>query len=401
MTSSFTQVHNMSAYTPSSQLRFERLEARDVPSRTLFVDDDRAQIPSAAFTGIQAAVDAARRNDTIVVAPGVYREEVYIPEDKDGITLKSRNAWQAIIEAPAAAVTGAVVSVGGADKVTIRGFTITGPAQVPNSLSSGVVVFDGGSVVIENNLITRIRNNPLDGIQDGNGVLVYGDGRRTFATLEGNTITDYQKTGVLVFGPSAEARITGNDIRGAGPTGVIAQNGVEVSAGASASIRDNSITGNVYTGTGTFGAGVLVSAADCVDISGNQITGNGYGVAVFDTAGIKISCNQVDNNTGNGIVLNGVRHGVLLNNRVEENGVDGVLLFDTTRVLVTSNIVRGNGGDGLVLTGESSDNLIFFNVLRGNAGVDAFDDTTGCGTAGTGNHWFLNSIGDTNGPRLR
>ena len=68
MSTSLTQVNIMSAPTTASRLRFELLEARDVPSRTLFVDDDRAQIPSAAFTSIQAAVDAARRGDDIVVA---------------------------------------------------------------------------------------------------------------------------------------------------------------------------------------------------------------------------------------------------------------------------------------------------------------------------------------------
>ena len=36
---------------------------------TLLVDDDRVQCPSAAYTTIQAAVDAAAPGDTILVCP--------------------------------------------------------------------------------------------------------------------------------------------------------------------------------------------------------------------------------------------------------------------------------------------------------------------------------------------
>ncbi len=392
----------MRAATFTAHLSLDTLETREVPSRTLFVDDDRVQIPSAGFTSIQAAVNAARRGDEIVVAPGVYREEVKFSEDKDNITLRARNPRLAVIEAPAT-LTGsqAIVSVEGADKVTVRGFTITGPAQQADGLLYGVVVFDGGSVALENNLITRIRNNPLSGTQLGIGVLVYGDGRRTTATLEGNTISDYQKGGVLVYGPDADARIHENTIRGAGPTGLIAQNGVEVSTGASATLTDNSISGNVYTGTETFGAGVLVTAADRVTVAGNRVFDNGSGIAVFDTVGVVISCNRVFDNTGDGIDLIGVDRGFVTGNRVEGNGADGILLSGTTWVKVADNCVRENGGDGLVLTNGSADNMIFFNSLRGNFGVDAFDDTVGNGTAGTANRWFLNDIGSTNGPRLR
>lgn len=390
---------------PSSRptrLQLALLEARDVPSRTLFVDDDRVQIPSAAFTSIQAAVDAARRGDDIVVAPGVYREQVTFDADKDGITLKSRNPRQAVIEAPA--VLGgsqAIVSIEGADRVTVRGFTITGPAQQADGLLYGVLVFDGGSAEIENNLITKIRNNPLNGNQLGHGILVFGDGRRTTAEIEGNTITDYQKGGVLVFGPDADAEVSDNVIRGVGPTGVIAQNGVEVSTGASAEIEDNSISANVYTGTETFAAGVLLTAADRVTVSDNRLFANTVGVAAFFTDGVTISDNRVFGNFADGIQLAGVDRGRVTDNRVTENGGDGIVLDDTTRVRVSDNRVTENGGDGLVLTNGSADNRVSDNFLRWNAGFDAFDDTTGCGTGGTANHWFGNRIGTKNRPGLR
>ncbi len=378
------------------------LESREVPSRTLFVDDDRQQIPSAAFTTIQAAVNAARRGDDIVVARGTYREQVNIPADKDDITLKSRNPRQAVIEAPAVLTGGkAIVSVNGADRVTVDGFTVTGPAVAGSGLDAGIGVFDGGSATIENNLITRIRNNPLDGLQVGFGVIVDGDGMTTSATVSGNTITHYQKGGVLVYGPDARARVEGNVIRGTGPTGLIAQTGVQVSGGADAVVAGNSISGNSYTGGGTFAAGVLVQSAGRVSLQDNRVFANQQGVVVFDTNGVSVTGNQLTGNSLDGLDLIGVRGGLVAGNLVRGNATDGVVLSDARGVLVAGNVVRDNGGDGLVLTDGSSGNLISFNSLRGNGRYDAFDDTTGPLTGGTANWWAFNAIGTKNVPGLR
>src|SRR3954470_10581378 len=42
---------------------------------TWTVDDDKADCPNARFTSIQAAVDQAAPWDTVVVCPGLYREQ--------------------------------------------------------------------------------------------------------------------------------------------------------------------------------------------------------------------------------------------------------------------------------------------------------------------------------------
>ena len=52
------------------------------------------------------------------------------------------------------------------------------------------------------------------------------------------------------------------------------------------------------------------------------------------------------------------------------------------------------------MTGDSSKNLIAFNDLRGNAGTDAVDTTTGNGTAGTANTWVGNKLNDSLPPGL-
>ena len=93
------------------------------------VDDDLAQCPNAAFTSIQAAVNASGPGDQIKVCPGLYVEQVGITgAAHDGLTLFSQQPLQAIIKAPPVMTDpGDIVRVNGADDVTIRHFTITGP----------------------------------------------------------------------------------------------------------------------------------------------------------------------------------------------------------------------------------------------------------------------------------
>lgn len=388
-------------FTRRPALRFELLEDRAVPA-TLFVDDDRQQIPSAKYTTIQAAVDAAKAGDTIVVAKGTYTEQVTFAADKDNITLRAMNSQRPVIVAPAAlAGDKGIVEVDGADGVTVRGFTITGLATAGGGLTYGVVI-DGGSATVRDNLITKIRNNPLDGVQTGVAVAVLGDVSKTAAVIDGNTITDYQKGGVVVFGADATATVSGNTIVGAGPTDLIAQNGVQVSDGADGYVFENFISGNEYTGPeDVSAAGIYADTADTVVVAGNKVFENQTGLLLVNLGSVLVTGNRVFDNSQDGVDLVGVRGGLFAGNRVEGNGVDGVYLGDTTNVVVTGNRVRDNGGRGLVLTDGSSGNVVLGNALRGNAGFDAYDDTTGGRTAGTANFWFFNTIGTKNNSGLR
>jgi hypothetical protein len=97
-------------------------------SGNLIVDDNMLDCPNAQYNSIQAAVTAADPGDKIKVCRGVYVEQVTIPAGKDNLTLFSAPDLQAVIQAPPVMLDPkAIVRVNGAQNVTIRHFTITGP----------------------------------------------------------------------------------------------------------------------------------------------------------------------------------------------------------------------------------------------------------------------------------
>ena len=75
------------------------------------------------------------------------------------------------------------------------------------------------------------------------------------AGIAGNAIWDHQKGGIVTNGPGTNVEITGNTVTGFGPVSFIAQNGIQVGYGASASVMRNTVTGHSYTGTSTVSGG--------------------------------------------------------------------------------------------------------------------------------------------------
>jgi hypothetical protein len=65
-------------------------------------------------------------------------------------------------------------------------------------------------------------------------------------TLSGNSITNYQKNGVVISGTGAAVTAQSNTVTGYGMINHIAQNGIEVASGATASIMGNTVSGNVH-----------------------------------------------------------------------------------------------------------------------------------------------------------
>jgi parallel beta-helix repeat protein len=367
------------------------LEGRDLPS-TLYVDPSGQYRGQTAYTRIQDAVIAANAGDEIAVAPGTYTEQVTIAADDDNLTLRSIRPLAAVIKAPPAMTApNAIVHVQGADNVTITGFTITGKSD---SLEHGVLIDAGGSAIVQNNHITNIQNIASFGVQRGIGVTVGGDGAGSGSqsVIARNVIDAYQKGGVVVDGAGYGAVVDRNTITGIGPNDVIAQNGVQVSDGATAVVTRNDISKNVYTNTAVpdTATGVLLFEAGAAIVDRNDIRSSDVGIYVLGGTGAQVVHNDIRGSTFDGIDLDGTTNALVAHNKVRDSGNDGIALFNnSTNNRVEDNDSSKNGNDGIFVEAGSTGNVFRRNKMKHNGNFDAEDQNTGLptGTDGTGNTW--------------
>jgi parallel beta-helix repeat protein len=348
----------------------------------LIVDPTGAK---GAFATVQAAINAAHPGDFIAVRPGVYTEQLTLTAADRGVQLEATVPLQAVLEAPnVLTASGAIVDVNGAAGVEIEGFTIKGPVAGSAHLQAGILVENGGSALIEENHLTDIQDAVFSGLQEGVGVEV---GRSPFAgqattgkaTIRNNQIDSYQKGGVVVANTGSQADIADNVIRGVGPTSVLAQNGVEISDGATGDVEDNVVSGNVYVSPVQppefAAAGILLfQTGKDVEIEHNVVVRNDAGIWAVDVADAEIHGNFVSGSAFFGIALDvastGSSGNTVSGNVVVGNSGDGIDLFSAANNKVIDNVVVGNGGAGIALDDTSVGNKVHGNHLGLNAGGD-------------------------------
>jgi hypothetical protein len=301
----------------------------------------------------------------IDVCSGTYAEQLSIPASKDNITLRWTQSRAATIKAPATmAEPGDLFRVDGASNLTLRGFVISGP--LPNALfcstetRAGVFVANGGSVTIEDNHLTEIRaaDPNLRGCQNGIAIRVGRQATSSFgtATITNNDFDTYQKGAIVVDGSASNATVTLNEVTGEGPVGYIAQNGIQVSRGATGNVAGNTVQDHTYS-----------SAPNA----------SSSGILVFEA--------------GSGLAVN--------NNNVHDND-DNIALFTVSGATVHQNAAQDSTFyDGLFADSDTSGNLFTQNFASGNQLLDCEDLSTGTGTSGTANTWE-NNAGTTSVPPL-
>jgi parallel beta-helix repeat protein len=432
------------------RLKLDGLEIRATPA-TLRVDDDLTQFPNAKYQSIQAAVDAAGPNDTIVVYPGTYAEKVRVGTDKfgnprnlTGLTLRSQTPLAATITLPADAPDfSAIVTIDYVTGIDVNGFTIAGPGQFAGQVFSGLEVNHRASVTVRNNLFRDIGDPPTEsgpsGNQTGFAVYVGYDGGGT-ATVRNNTFVRYQKVGILVDGPHSSATIDNNTLTGYGPTPAIAQIGVQVSNNATATVTDNTITGHAFTGPGSgslplverpgktpqvnpldnpvAAAGVVVYQAGAVTVARNGLFSNQVGVYVWDQSNTTVvQKNTVAGSTQDGIVLDLARGSVTVaRNTVDDSGRDGIQLRSNSHNnTVTRNTVTDSGRFGISSVPfqygadpnydvvAPANNVIAGNTVTGSVAFDLFAQSAPgfLGGDGINDLWSGNTFGTRNRPGLR
>lgn len=235
-----------------------------------------------------------------MVFPGTYNETITVPGGKNNLTIISQTPGAANITAVSPAT---IITVNGAICTRVSGFTVTVQSGGPfiGITGTGISVINGGSAVIDNN--TVIGTGPITTVQAGRGISV---DFASAALIQNNVVTNYQKTGIRINGAGTCANVINNTITGVGPTPLLAQNGIQISRGATANVENNTVTGNNYTGADAVATGILLfqeAAAAPVCAQFNTISSNNAGIALSQTIGSLVQGNNSSTNTQFGILV--------------------------------------------------------------------------------------------------
>jgi hypothetical protein len=161
--------------------------------------------------------------------------------------------------------------------MTVRNLTVNGASNGSGCQPFNGIAFTNAGGAVSNVTVHDIRWNGYSGCQSGLGIIV--DDRTSTVhqtvSITGNTVDTYNKNGITVRG-NVSSVIAHNTVVGAGPLGLgfAAQNGVQVSYGASATVTSNTVRNNWYTGPTYTACGLLFYQAGGVKQSANVFSGN-------------------------------------------------------------------------------------------------------------------------------
>jgi hypothetical protein len=219
------------------------------------------------FNTIQGAIDALKSlpSGTVDVCPGTYAEQLTITHPVK-LTVAG-TAGSAKITLPASPVNNNTpcdkaaaeagftpdqdeISICSTGTVSITGLKVE--AHWPNGTCAtsmyGIRVAGGATLQATNVTVDGAGATPINGCQTGVGIQA-GTTRTTptesaSLKLKGVTVSGYQKNGITIAAKGSTANIATTTVIGAGATPEIAQNGIQVSAGAQAKIKTSNVSSN-------------------------------------------------------------------------------------------------------------------------------------------------------------
>ncbi len=320
---------------------------------------------------IQAAIDFALPGEVINIEPGTYQAQIFITKD---VTLQG-TAPGVIIQSPndiancytTANQNQAIVCVTGASNVSLIDITVDGAGRGNlNYRFVGVGYFNAGGT-IQGNTVINITDTPFSGAQHGVGIYVYNNGvaPQTIGIID-NTVTNFQKTGIVVTGSNLNATIQGNTVTGIGPTSITAQNGIQVSGGATAVVDGNTVSDVDYTPATWTATGILLyDPGDGTVVTNNTVNDAQTGIYAYLADNANISGNQVDGSTW-ALYVDTSNNVNVSGNTITNSGQDGIDIYNASLVTLTGNTVSGSGGDGIWIGGTTSNVTITGNQIENN-----------------------------------
>jgi len=342
------------------------------------------------------------------------------PENLSGNTITGGKIGIKVTGASGMTLSGNTVSgfsqnglrIDGSTGMTVTGNTIDGQGACAASYSAGSspdtdtrcygIEWIDSSGSISTNTITHVKVGAGTGAQTGVGIRASArSAQTTTVTVDHNVLSDIQKNGIVVtgqYGGSVSAAVDANTISGWGPTGVIAQNGIQVGYGATATVTGNDVSGHDYTGPSWAATGILLySPGSGVVMSGNNLHNNMEGAYVQSAPNAQFTGNTVTATSDTGVFYYLSDGGSITGNSISSSGY-AIYVADASNNAIENNTINGNQY-GVVIDGASNNDVVLSNVITANTGPSSGVHVTPYGASPSGIVVHYNVIrGNTTGP---
>lgn len=252
--------------------------------------------------GIQFAIDGAAAGDAINVAVGHFEEQLYIT--KNDLVITGAGAGMTYVDSPPTLTlfyatsqnNYPIVFVDGCTGLDMSGFTVDGLGRGnANYRFQGVGFWNAGGALSDMH-VANITDTPFSGAQHCVGVYAYNVTGGPYAIAMTDVLVDgYQKGGVALSGMGLDVDLTRVTTVGAGSTTVTAQNGLQVSYGATGDITDCVVSANHFSPATWWASGVLLYENGLVTISGTNVDSSQGSISI---------------NNGNAAVVGGIHTNV-------------------------------------------------------------------------------------------
>lgn len=330
--------------------------------------------PGTHYITIQAAVTAAQslaQPVTVRVCPGTYPEQVIITGNMTLLGIAAGTSDAAVVTTPAGGLVtngsdilshpvAAQIFVQNA-AVTISHITVDGSNNglTDCSIDPIGIYYQNSSGTITSNAVRNVlMPTGLQGCQVGLAINVESDTGSPAVTISNNSVRNYDKNGITASGPGTgggpHVTVSSNTVIGLGPTPVTAQNGIQISYGATGLVSGNQVADAIY-----------INPPGCTLCYGSS------GILIYASSGVTVSSNTVES-TQLGIVpasdpIYGVANGTI----IRLNHVGGTQTYDAIDLCsdgntAQSNIVYGSAESGIHVDDECAPSTGSSNIVTGN-----------------------------------
>jgi parallel beta-helix repeat protein len=346
----------------------------------ILVDDDKVQCPTAAYTSIQAAVNAAKSGDIIRVCAGTYREQVVIDkslsvESDNGVIVIPSDVVANSAGSSSGDAIAAIILVRNADNVNLQGLIVDGSGNGLTACGPTLIgiLYQDASGAIAHNAVRHARlANDLQGCQSGLAIDVESSGSgQSNVTVADNSVDGYQKNGITADEPGTRVFVIDNAVTGLGPTTGAAQNGIQIGFGARGHVTNNVVADNIYS--------PCESASDCPS--------NATGILIYQSDAVRVERNTVGSNQVGIFVA--ANNGAIVGNTVFHSvALDGIAVVGNGNSISSNDI---STSDDAAVYIQGNNNTIFDNEFTG-AAFGIFKISGSSGTNHYGNHYYATVV---------